>query len=434
LEGKYKMGDQTTAKIAEVYFDMILDTWEEQVDMLPMVEYTEPDGGRMQVSGNSYWEGVQQHSNIVEGDDLSAVTATGIIEESVEISLGTLKNVWTSQTAKDMRDTQFWTRKGVIDGKTQAQRLNSDIASAIALQGSLFYRSNVTSGFEFLSEGQMQMNERQLSESQRYYMLNDRTSGKYATDLAARQTLQGRPNEVWATGQIGKNICGFDPYTGSFLPSLAGGPDPATTVTADTSFAPEGGTVNELTKTVTNVDYRYAEIPVTNSDDYNIGDKVKFTNGSDDVLALGVGDKTSTDQYMSFSIASKPTSSSVTISPKPIALDDATLSDHEKSYANVDTTIASGAVMTRLNTDTSAKTNVFWDKNAIKVVGGTLPAGMFEDFNAAKVLNKSLSNGLPLYLMYKGDIEDLTFSYRLVAWTGVTVVATQNCGVGISYT
>ena len=427
------MGDLSTAKIAEVYFEKILDTWEEQTDLLPMTTYTEPDGGKMQVSGNSYWESVEQHSNIVEGDDLSGVTPSGIIEESVQISLGTLKNTWTSQTAKDMRDTQFWARKGEVDGKTQAMRLNTDIANAVAVQGSLFYRNNATSGFDFMSEAQMQMNERQLPDSQRYFMFHDRASGKFAKDLAARQTVQGRPEEAWVSGQLGKNINGFDPYTGSFLPSLAGGASPDTTLTGAQSFAPEGGTVDTVTGTVTNVDYRYATMPVAASSGYNVGDKVKIVNGGTDIVALGLGDKTNTGQAMIFTVKAKPTGTSITISPKPIALDDAALSDHEKSFANVDTTIINGAVITRLNTDASAKTNLFWDRNAIKVVGGTLPAAMFQEFNSAKVLSKSLSNGLPMYLMYDGDIANLTFRYRLVAWTGVTVVNPSNCGVAIDY-
>jgi len=427
------MGDQTTAKIAEVYFDKILDTWEEQTDMLPMTAYTEPDGGRMQVSGNSYWEGVEQHSNIVEGDDLSAVTPSGIIEESVQISLGTLKNTWTSQTAKDMRDTQFWARKGVVDGKAQAMRLNSDIASAIAIQGSLFTRSNVTSGFDFMSEPQVTMNERQLPDSMRYFMFNDRSSGKFAKDLAARQTVQGRPEEVWKTGQMGKNINGFDPYTGSFLPTLIGGASPATTVTGNQTFKPEGGTINEVTKTVTNVDYRYATIPVAASAGYNLGDKITISNGGTTIKALGLGDKTNTNQAMTFTVVGKPTGTSMIISPKPIAYDDAALSAHEKSYANVNTTILNAAVVNRLNIDASAKVNLFWDRDSIKVVGGTLPASMFQEFNSAKVLTKSLSNGLPMYLMYDGNIADLSFRYRLVAWTGVTVVNPSNCGVAIDF-
>ena len=42
------MGDLSTAKIAEAYFEKMIETWEEQTDMIPLVEYTEPPGGTMQ--------------------------------------------------------------------------------------------------------------------------------------------------------------------------------------------------------------------------------------------------------------------------------------------------------------------------------------------------------------------------------------------------
>jgi len=427
------MGDLQTTKTIEAYFDNVLDTWEEQTDLVDMVQYTEPDGGTMQTSGDSYWESVQQHSNIVEGVDLSGVTPTGIIEESVKISLGTMKNVWTSQLATDMRTQSFWEQKGKIDGKTQAQRLNTDIAAAVNSQGGIFYRSNANDGLEFMSEGQMIMNERQLPDSMRYFMFNDRTSGKFAQELGSRQTLQGRPEESWKTGQLGKNICGFDPYTGSFLPNITGGASPDTTVTGNQSFAPEAGTVTDATNTVTNIDYRYAEIVVAASAGYAVGDKIKFINGGVDVYALGLGDKTNTGQAMTFTIVAKADGTHITVFPKPIAADDAALSDHEKAYANIDTQISNAAVVERLNIDASAKTNIFWDKSAIKVVGGTLPVGLFQEFNAAKVITKSLSNGLPVYCMYEGDIADLSLRYRITAWTGVTVVNPSNCGVAVSY-
>ena len=122
--------------------------------------------------------------------------------------------------------------------------------------GSLFYRSNVTSGYEFISEGQAILNERQSKSDDRCFVLNDRDTLTYSADLAARQTLQGRPETTWSTGQIGQNVAEFDVYTGSYLPNLVGGADPATTVTADQSFKPEGGSVDADTGVVTNVDYR----------------------------------------------------------------------------------------------------------------------------------------------------------------------------------
>ena len=90
----------------------------------------------------------------------------------------------------------------------------------------MYYRSNATSGYNFIAEAQALMNERQGYHSQRCFMLNDRDNLTFGQDLAARQTLQGRPEQVWKRGQIGQNIAEFDVYTGSFLPNLVGGTSP----------------------------------------------------------------------------------------------------------------------------------------------------------------------------------------------------------------
>jgi hypothetical protein len=144
--------------------------------------------------------------------------------------------------------------------------LNKNIADAIKDQGSLFYRSNATSGYDFIAEAQAIMNERQQVDNGRAFILNDRDTLTFATDLAARQTLQGMPDAVWKKGQLGQNIAGFDNVmTGSFLSNITGAADPAVTVTGDQSFAPSGGTVNATTKVVTNVDYREASLVVNDS-------------------------------------------------------------------------------------------------------------------------------------------------------------------------
>ncbi|MCH8136860.1 MAG: hypothetical protein IIB77_12850, partial [Proteobacteria bacterium] len=93
------------------------------------------------------------------------------------------------------------------------------------------------SGFVAISEAQALLDEAQKLSGERYMVLNTRDSKLYAQDLAARQTVQGRPEDAWATGQIGQNISEYDVFVGSFLPTLAGGPDPATTLTASVDFA-----------------------------------------------------------------------------------------------------------------------------------------------------------------------------------------------------
>lgn len=426
------MAALTAGKIAEVMFESALETYEPQDMLLPLTNFMEPDGATMQNAGNTIWRPVQQHRPVIPGFDLTGLE-TGIIEETYAAFLGTPNNDLVSLRADDMRDLSFWEKAGRESGRQQATQLNKDIATAIGTQGGMFYRTNATSGYDVIAEGQALMNERQGKKTDRYFILNDRDNLKYAKDLAARQTLQGRPEEVWQRGQIGQNVAEFDVYTGSFLPNLTGGADPATTVTANQSFAPTAGTVNPTTGTVTNVDYRYATIAVTASAAYNVGDKITIANGGVTIKAVGLADKSDTGVAMTFTVISKPTGTSLQISPKPIALDDPALSTLEKSYANVNTRILSAATVNRVNIDASKKTNLFWDKDAVEVLGGNMPVELFKSFDGLKVISKTMKNGLKMYMLYDANMINLQLRYRILVWYGITVADPSRCGVAVSF-
>jgi len=212
-----------------------------------------------------------------------------------------------------------------------------------------------------------------------------------------------------------------------------GGANPATTVTADVSEAPDGGSVDTATGLVTNVDYRVATIAVTASGSYNVGDKVSFSNGATSVKALGLADKTNTNQVMTFTIVAIPDATSVKVFPKPIAEDDPGLSTLEKAYANIDTQILSTATMDRLNIDASNKVNLFWDKSAVEVIGGTIPADLFAQYDGMQVIHDTMENGQELYLIYDGQIDSLSFRYRIFTWYGITICNPSNCGVAVTF-
>lgn len=426
------LGALTTGKVVEILLEKAAETYEHQDMMLPLTSFEEPDGAALQNAGNVIWRPVQQHAPVISGWDLTGLE-TGIIEETYPAVLGTPKNDFVSQRADDMRDQRFWERRGVQSGMQQATELNKSIASAIATQGAMFIRSNATSGYNFIAEGQTLMNERQGMKSERIFILNDRDNLKFGQDLAGRQTLQGRPEETWKTGQIGQNVAEFDVYTGSFLPTLVGGADPATTVTANQSFAPTAGNVDPVTQVVTNVDYRTATIPVTASAGYNVGDKITFANGGTTVKAIGLADKSDTNVAMTFTIVAKPNGTSITVFPKPIALDDPGLSTLQKAYANVNTRILNAATVNRVNIDASKKTNLFYDKGAVEVLGGTIPADLFRQFDGFKVVSKTMKNGQSMYMLYDGKLDDLSLRYRLFTWYGITVSDPSRCGVAVTF-
>ena len=422
----------TAGKIAEVMFEKFMETYEHQMSMLPLVDFSEPSEKDMQNTGNIIWRPIQQSRPIIPGWDLTG-NEQNIIEETYPAVLGTPNNDLVRQRADDMRDMRFWERAAEQSGRRQATELNKDIAQAIVTQGSLFYRSNVTSGFDFIAEGQALMNERQKVNNGRCFILNDRDSLLYAKDLASRETVKGRPESTWNTGQIGSNVAEFDVYVGSFLPNITGGADPAVTFTGNQSFKPEAGSVNATTNAVTNIDYREASFVVNNSALVSVGDKFTIQNSAVDVQSVGLADKTATGTAMTWTVIEIPDSTHIVCYPKPIAPDDATLTLLEKSYSNIDTQILNAATLTRLNIDASNKTNIFFDKSAIEVIGGTIPAQLFKQFDGMKVISDTMSNGLKVYMVFDGDMITMNFRYRIFTWYGITVADPANCGVAVSY-
>lgn len=424
----------TTGKVAEILFENALETFETQDKMLDLVMFWEPDGGALQNADNVIWRPVEQHAPIISGWDLAGLE-TGIIEETYPAVLGTPSNDYVQLRADKMRDRRFWERRGIASGRRQVSNLNKATSDAMINQGSMFYTSTTTSGFNFISEAQALMDERQISADTRCFLLNDRDTQFYSTDLAARQTLQGQPEKTWRTGQIGQNIASFDIYKGSFLSALDGGTSPNTQANGNQSFAPSAGSVNTSTGVVTNVDYREADITVVSTTGYTVGDKLRMRNvDTGYILAIGLDDKTETVSPMTFTVVDVVDATTLTIFPKPIAADDSALSTIELAYANVDTTIKDDCSIERVNTATSAQANLFWQKDAVEILGGSVPASLFKEFGGKKVIQQTMKNGLTMYLLYDGNIEDMTFSFRLFVWYGITVAKPQEVGVALRST
>ena len=174
-------------------------------------------------------------------------------------------------------------------------------------------------------------------------------------------------------------------------------------------------------------DYRVGSIPVSSSANYSVGDVISF----DGVESIGLADKSSTGKDMTFRVVSIPNGTTLEVFPKPIALDDPALSVLEKAYANVSTQIVSGATVTKVNT-TAAKSNIFFAKNSIEVLGGDAPIELLSSFGGMKVISSTMSNGQNMYMAYDGNIDTLEFKCRLFTWYGITNKNPMANGVALS--
>ena len=399
-------------------FENMVETYEHQTMMLDLVDAEQGDAEKLQNAGNTIWHPVQQHRPVLTGFDLTG-QEQGIIEETYPISLGDPNGDLIEQRIDNMRDQRFWERAGTQAGFQQATQLNKDLLDLVVDTGSLHYRFDTTtqgsSGFDFVSEAQALINERQVYKTMGCNMiLNDRDTKLFAGDLAGRQTIKGRPEDTWLTGQIGSNVAEFDLFTSSSLKNLPGSLITATTTTADVSEKPEGGNVNAVTKTVTNVDYRLGSIPVVASAAYAVGDIIQFTG----VNAIGLADKQDSGVVMTFKVVNIPDGTTLEVFPKPIALDDPALTVLEQSYANINTQIKSGDTVAKTNA-TSERANAFFAKDSIQVMGGEAPWELMNEFGGMQVIKKSLSTGVTIYMIYDGDMIKGTFQYRFFVWYGL---------------
>ena len=61
----------STGKIARVMLESAKEMYEQQMQLLTLTDFHEPDGGAMQNSSNFVWSPVQQHAPIISGWDLT---------------------------------------------------------------------------------------------------------------------------------------------------------------------------------------------------------------------------------------------------------------------------------------------------------------------------------------------------------------------------
>jgi hypothetical protein len=360
----------------------------------------------------------------------------GLIREVYPQLLGTPSNDVISLRADDYRTDEYLIQASKESAVQQNTKLNTALASALSVQGGMFYRDNASSAFDFIGEAQAMMDERQLKTTERCFILNTRNSLAYASDLAARQNVQGRPETAWSSGHVASNVAGFkNVLTGSFLPTIVG--DAAASLAVGStapSFKPRGGVVDGTTGATVNYDYRTADLTLASGATAGLkaGDKFTIAN----VYSVGLSDKQSTGELMTFTVRSVTSDTEIVMSPRPIApaSSDTSLTRVEGAYSNIDSQIAAGAAIVRLNIDTSdPKVNLFFDKSAIEVMGGTIPADKFASLGK-NVIHDTLKNGLEAYMLFDGDILATTFTYRFFVWYGITVCNPSNCGVAIKYT
>lgn len=395
-------------------------------------KYT-PPAGDMQRSSNTIWMPVEQESPTQEGWDLTG-KSTGLLELNVPVSLGEPDNDFFQLRADDLRDETAYRRRINAAAKKLASNCEVKVANLAAEMGSLVVTSDdpigtaAGSGWDFVADAEEIMFSRELNrDSGLSYFFNPKDYKAAGHDLINRDMFGRIPEDAYKNGTIQRQVAGFDDVLRSpKLPVLPASTATGLTVSGAQKFKPVAWDL-DADGNKRNVDNRLATVTLSATTGLKRGDKISFTG----VKFLGQMAKNLLAQDATFSVVRVVDGTHVEITPKPIALDDTSLSPEQRAYANVNTSLANSMAVNVLN-KVNARTNVFWADDAIRIVSQPIPAN-HELFAGMKTKSFTIPEvGLNGIFATQGDINTLSGLCRIAVWYGVNATRPESIGVGLA--
>lgn len=363
------MANNEFSKEEKVAFDDILEGYDDALVLSKNVATFNTDAVTMERTNDTLWRPQPYIAQSFDGADATS-NFYGATQLSVPATIGYHKHVPNELTVTELRDAL---QEGSL-GKAAFQKLSSDINVALmdvaALQGTLFVkRSAAAAGFDDVAQCEAIMNEQGVQSFDRYLALSTRDYNGMASNLAGRQTMNGKPTTAYEKAYVGE-VASFETYKLDYanrLAAAAGGGSLTidTQVAATNYYAPQATRV-ATTGERSNVDNRYQTITISATTNVAAGDA--FTVAG--IVAVHHVTKGSTGQLKTFRVISVDSGTTMTVSPPIISNQGAT--DAEAQYQNCEVTESATAAIVFLNT-VAANVNPFWHKDALEIIPGTYP-------------------------------------------------------------
>lgn len=421
----------TEGQMITYAIDEVVETIENLTPMAERVNKYTPAGAAMQRSGNTVWMPVEQEAPTQRGWDLTD-KATDLLELSVKVNLNEPDNDFFQLRADEVRDEHTLRRRIQASAKKLANNVEAEIARQAAEMGSLVVTSTAPigdpakSGWDFIAEAESLMFARELNRSSGLsFFFNGEDYRRAGKDLAGKDFYGRIQDDAYRSGTIQKQVAGFDDVLRSpKMPTLVASTVTGVTVSGAQKFKPEAFRI-DTDGNKENVDNRVAVVNVSSGTGFKRGDKISFAG----VKFLSQMAKNVLVQDATFSVVAV-NGNAITITPKPVALDDTSLTAEQRAYANVNTSLAAGAAVSVLNTDT-VQTNVFWADDSIRLVSQPIPLE-HELFTGMKSRSFSIpSVGLNGVIAFQGDINILGGKCRIALWYAASAVRPEAIGVGL---
>ncbi|EBJ4441731.1 coat protein [Salmonella enterica subsp. enterica serovar Infantis] len=413
--------------------DEIIETVQNLTPMASKTSKYTPTEWSMQRSGNTVWMPVEQEAPTQTGWDLTN-KQTNVLELSVKCNMGDPDNDFFQLRADDMRDERSYRRRIAASAKKLANNIETAIAKQATEMGSLVVHdarsigpSTGLTGWDFLASAEELMFARELNRDMGIsYFMNPSDYRKAGRELTAGDIFGRVPEDAYHNGTIQRQVAGFDDVLRSpKLPTVVGSTVTGVTVTGAQKFKPQAFTT-DTDGNNENVDNRVATVVVSSTTGLKRGDKISFAG----VKYLSQMAKNVLTNDATFSITRVIDGTHIEITPKPVALDDATLTAEEKAYANVNTSLAASAPVTLLNV-ASTTANIGWADDSIRLLSQPIPV-THELFAGMKTQSFSIPGvGINGIFATQGDINTLTGLCRIAVWYSACAVRPEAIVVGL---
>lgn len=411
------------SKEERVAFESIIEGFNDALVLSRNVSVYNTDQQMMERTNNVIWRPEPYIAQSFSGTDMTS-NFKDFTQLSVPATIGFSRSVPWVLTATELRDTLQEGRLGDAAKQKLASDINVAIMNTAANTGTVVVkRTTAAAGFDDVAVADAMFNEIGVQQFDRYLALSTRDYNGMASNLAARQTMQGKPVTAYERAYVG-NVAGFETYKLDYANRLTARAGVTVTVNGANQYYTPRATSTAGTGETANVDNRFQNLTIAvASGTVKVGDCFTIA-GVNSVHAITKQDTGQPKTFRITAIVSGAGGSGVVqVSPPIISAGGST--DAELQYRNVTATPANGAAITFLNT-ADAYVNPFWQKDALEILPGRYAVP--SDAGAA-VMRATTDQGFELVMQKQYDINTMKTKYRLDTLFGVVNKQPEMSGI-----
>lgn len=400
------------AKDLELMFESFVEAYDAGCVVSKEAAQYYPDPVSMQRAGDTFYKQQNYNAAVVTGLDISASSASDIIQRMVPSVFRTPDNVKFTLDAKELRDPEHKTKMGKASGLRLAAEIDKNLYATVAAQAAVVVKKVSTLTWDDAATAEALLLSRGLAQGvDRKMFLNAWDYKDIAKDLGNRAYMGDLSKDAYERSRV-PDIAGFRTFrTDNQAVLAAAGTLTSTTVSGNQSFTPTAMTSNLPT------DNRQMTLVVAGANIANskVGDSFTIAG----VNACHNIDKSDTGQLMTFRILSGQGTANLVISPAIIIT-----GPHQNCTAQA----ATGAALVFLNT-VSKPVNAFWADGAVELAYGKMS---FPSDMGAQVMTATTKQGVPLLMAYAFDAMKGLVSGRCTTLYAATVLDPEQTGIIIA--